>query len=418
MPGVRGPAPRAELRPPRSARPWVALACGLAATACAVQSPAPVMSPPGVGGSGHGAPQPSTSARPAPLPTPRAPTGEAAFAALAGWGEEDHAAALRAFQAGCGAAHDRVMRQVCLRARALPPGAPDGAARQFFEFNFVPVPLAGEGVLTAYFAPEYPARRGPEGAFTAPVRPRPTAGAVIAGAPEPPPLVEADPDPVESLLAASAAMPLAVADRRAIEAAPAPDALAWMRPEDLFFLQVQGSGTLVFADGARLKALYAGDNGRVFIPIARAMVRAGDLAPQRAGADAIRGWLAAHAGVQAQEVMDLDPRYVFFRLAPDDGRDPAGAAGVPLPPGRSLAVDPSRHGYGELYWIDASAPVLTGATRRYRRLALALDTGSAIRGDIRADLYTGRGDAAGVEAGRVRHALRLVRLVPVAAPGG
>ena len=153
------------------------------------------------------------------------------------------------------------------------------------------------------------------------------------------------------------------------------------------------------------------------IAIARAMVRAGDLAPQRAGADAIRGWLAAHAGAQAQAVMDLDLRYVFFRLAPDDGRDPAGAAGVPLPPGRALAVDPSRHGYGELYWNDASAPVLAGAARSYRRLALALDTGSAIRGDIRADLYTGRGEAAGAEAGRVRHTLRLVRLVPVAAPG-
>ena len=85
---------------------------------------------------------------------------------------------------------------------------------------------------------------------------------------------------------------------------------------------------------------------------------------------------------------------------------------MPLPPGRSLAVDPSRHNYGELYWIDASAPILQGAARRYRRLAMALDTGAAIRGEVRADLYVGRGGAAGEEAGRVRHALRMVRLVP------
>lgn len=429
MAALRGPAPPVEVRRSAPARPpalqlarlFAVAACGVAATGCAIQPPASVSSTPPAGVSGHGAPPVSVQTRAPPPATPLAPVGGGAFAALAGWEEEDHAEALRAFQAGCGASREPAMRRVCARARALAPGTPEGAARQFFQFNFVPEPLAGEGVLTAYFAPEYPARREAEGAFTAPVRPRPSSGATVArSADAPPPPVGPDPDPVESLLAAASppasATPLALADRRALEAAPAPDALAWMRPEDLFFLQVQGSGTLVFPGGGRRKALYAGDNGRTFTPIARAMVRAGDLAPERAGADSIRGWLAAHAGPRAQAVMDMDARYVFFRLAPDDGRDPAGAAGVPLPPGRSLAVDPSRHGYGELYWIDASAPVLAGATRRYRRLALALDTGSAIRGEIRADLYTGRGDAAGAEAGRVRHALRLVRLAPVAAP--
>ena len=111
--------------------------------------------------------------------------------------------------------------------------------------------------------------------------------------------------------------------------------------------------------------------------------------------------------------MWMNPRYVFFALAPDDGREPAGAAGVPLPAGRAIAVDPSRHAYGELFWIDASAPTLAGAASTYRRLAVALDTGSAIRGEVRADLYMGRGWAAGVEAGRVRHALRMMRLTPV-----
>ncbi|MBE7217818.1 MAG: MltA domain-containing protein [Caulobacteraceae bacterium] len=377
----------------------------LALAACATPPP-PAASPPGA----HGRPPSFPTSQPPAAPVARAPVGGAAFAALPGWEEEDHAAALRAFQAGCGVTRDPAMRQVCARARALGAGVPEGAAKQFFQFNFVPAPLAGEGVLTGYFAPEYPARRSPEGAFTAPVRPRPSAAAFAAA----PPPAASGADPVDTLLQApAAAPPLASADRASIEAMPAPDALAWMRPEDLFFLQVQGSGVLLFPDGGRAKALYAGDNGRPFVAIARPMVRAGDLPPGRASADGIRAWLAAHAGPQAQAVMDLDPRYVFFRLAPDDGRDPAGAAGASLPPGRALAVDPSRHAYGELYWIDASAPVLNGAFARYRRLALALDTGSAIHGDIRADLYTGRGDAAGAEAGRVRHTLRLVRLVPV-----
>src|SRR5690606_28809915 len=128
--------------------------------------------------------------------------------------------------------------------------------------------------------------------------------------------------------------------------------------------------------------------------------------------EAIRAWLAANRGPKADAVMRLNPRYVFFKLAADDGRQPAGAAGVPLPPGRAIAVDTSRHTLGELFWIDAEAPSLSGAFPTYRRLAVALDVGGAIKGDVRADLYIGQGVAAGAEAGRVKHQLRMYRLVP------
>jgi membrane-bound lytic murein transglycosylase A len=110
--------------------------------------------------------------------------------------------------------------------------------------------------------------------------------------------------------------------------------------------------------------------------------------------------------------MQLNPRYAFFRLAPDDGRPPVGAAGSPLPAGRAVAVDRAWHQMGELLWIDAEAPLLQGAFPTYRRLVVALDTGGAIQGPVRADLYLGQGDAAGAEAGRVRHALRLYRMIP------
>jgi membrane-bound lytic murein transglycosylase A len=91
----------------------------------------------------------------------------------------------------------------------------------------------------------------------------------------------------------------------------------------------------------------------------------------------------------------------------------AGAVLAPLTAGRAIAVDPAHHAYGGLYWIDAEAPALKGAVPSYRRAAVALDTGGAIKGEVRADLYLGRGEAAGREAGRVRHRLRLYRLVPV-----
>ena len=147
------------------------------------------------------------------------------------------------------------------------------------------------------------------------------------------------------------------------------------------------------------------------------MRQAGLLADDDTSADAIRGWLAANRGERADQIMALDPRYVFFRLGRDDGGEPAGAAGAPLIAGRTVAVDPASHSLGEMLWIDAGAAALAGAVPTYRRLTVALDTGGAIKGAARADLYLGEGPAAGGEAGRVRHVLRLYRLTPLDLPG-
>ena len=377
-----------------------ALAAGLlAASALAGCAPTPL-----AGSSSAFVPP---SLRPAPPVVAQASgDGVSALANLPGWAEEDHAAALASLQAGCPAAAQPAMAAVCARARVL-RHADDRTARLFLEANFHPVVLSGPGLLTAYFAPEYPARSAPSGAFTAALRGRPTD--LIAAAPD----SEATGGRRVARQLGDDGETWPYPDRAGIELTPAVDALAYLRPEDLFFLQIQGSGVLVFPDGRRLKASYAADNGRPFVPIASAMMRRGLLAPNHASGDAIRVWLHAHAGAEAQSVMDLDPRYVFFSLAADDGREPAGAAGMPLTAGRAIAVDPAWHAYGEPYWIDAAAPTLQGAVRRYRRFVMAMDTGSAIRGDVRADLYLGRGEQAGLEAGRVRHTLLLVKLVPV-----
>ena len=312
-----------------------------------------------------------------------------AFARLAGWADDDHAAALAAFQQSCGATQDLALKDVCRRAVAL-GRCDERQARRFLEANFRPEASPEEGLLTAYFAPVYEARNMPEGDFTAPVRPRP------------------DDLPTADWTSGVGAP---YADRSEIETRPAPDALAWMKPEDLFFLQIQGSGVLVYPNGARVKALFDGVNGAKFRGIATPMRDQG-LITDTSG-DSIRQWLAGHAGPDAKGVMDLNPRYVFFKLGPDDGQDPAGAAGMPLIPGRAVAVDTSRHALGELVWIDATAPTLPGAFPTYRRLTVALDTGGAIKGDARADLYLGRGPEAGIAAGRVRHTLRLYRLIPI-----
>jgi membrane-bound lytic murein transglycosylase A len=354
------------------------------------------------------APPPLPSPPPAPAPEALRPL---ALADLPGWAAEDHAAAFAAYRETCAAARDAGLARICREARAL--GLLDAAAaRSFFEARFVAEPWAGTGVLTGYYAPVYQARRQPDSEFSAAVR----------GAPGDLVMVDAGRfDPAQAGRP-SAAVDLGggrfapYPDRAAIEAVPAATPLAWMRPEDLFFLQVQGSGTLVFADGARMKSLYAANNGRPYVALAAVMRERGLLAPDQASAQSIHDWLAAHRGPEAQALMQLNPRYAFFRLAPDDGRPPAGAASVPLPAGRAAAVDPAYHAMGELLWINAEAPVLTGAFPRYARMVTALDTGGAIRGPARADLYTGEGDAAGAEAGRIRHTLRLYRLVPKPAP--
>lgn len=307
----------------------------------------------------------------------RAPEGPGSLARLPGWDAEDHAAAFQAARTACADRPAAARGRVCVQA--LGRGAlGEAAARAFLESHYRAWPIEGEGLLTGYFAPAYPARRTPGGDFSAPVRPPP-------------------PDPA------------AAPDRARLNREPAPDALAWMRPEDLFFLQVQGAGVLTFEDGSRRWAVFAATNGAPYVAIARPMVEGRLVGAAHADAGSLHDWLAAHRGPAAEAVMDKDPRYVFFRLVADTPGEPQGASGATLIPGRSLAVDPAFHPYFELFWIDAAG----GAGRPgYRRLAVAMDRGGAIKGPVRADLYTGHGARAGEEAGGVRQPLRLWRIAP------
>lgn len=362
-----------------------ALGATLALAACAT----PVAPP------GPGPGQPPRPTEPGPPPPADSP------AYLPGWADEDHLAAFNAWVGVCAAARDAAYASACAAARAQRP-TDAASARLFFETWFRVERGDASGLLTAYFAPEYPARRAPDAEFAAPVlsRPNDLFTEVVSGGTSR--VVRRRPGQ------ADAPYP----PRAEIEAAPPSQALAWMRAEDLFFMQIQGSGYLTFEDGSRARAAFAAHNGHGFVGIARPMVERGLLPENGTSGEAIRAWLAARRGPQADAVMDLNPRYVFFALEPDDGGHPAGAAGVPLPAARAIAVDPAHWSYGDLVWIDAPRGDLIGADRGYRGLVTALDTGGAIRGPVRADLYLGRGEAAGLAAGRVRHPLRMWRLTP------
>ena len=384
---------------------------------------------------------------PEPLePTPP-PSQFLKFSQLPGWNQEDHAAALDAFRAGCGVSRDPVLHEICLRARDL--GSQDElVSHAFLEANFRPVLVGPPGLLTAYFAPRYEARDSRQGPFTEPVRARPSdlvvldltripdAAASTADAPVPVDFTQAAVPPMDPLSAPrNVTLDLSrwnppprgtritgrirggrfepYGDRAAVVKSAPETVLAWMKPEDLFFLQIQGSGVLTFPDGRQMKAAYAIGNGKPFVGIATTLRDQNLLADQNTSGDRIHAWLADHRGARADAIMAINPSYVFFTLQPYDGAEPAGAAGVPLPAGRAIAVDATQHRYGNLFWLDAEAPSLAGAFPRYRRLVMALDTGGAIKGLVRADLYMGTGDAAGAEAGRVKHQLTMYRLVPI-----
>ena len=354
----------------RGLRGLIAAGTLLVLAACAT-APAPRPLPP------H---PPAPAPRPPETLRPEPPSPPVSWSTLPGWGAEDHLAALAAISAACRVKPSRIT-EACATLVRNPP-SDDAGAREFIQRWFALRAVPDEGLLTAYYTPIYEARRSPKPPFTAALRPPPS-----------------DPG-------------LLIADRSVIETAPADDALLWMRPEDLFFLQIQGSAVLDLPGGERLKAGFAAANGQAFVPLARVMRDRGLITDAGSSAGAIHAWLADHRGPEADAVMDLNPRYVFFRIRPDDGASPAGAAGVALPPGRAVAVDPAFHAMGELLWIEASDPRLTDARPAYHRLVAALDVGSAIKGEVRADLYAGQGEDAGEEAGHVLHRLVIYRLEP------
>ena len=180
-------------------------------------------------------------------------------------------------------------------------------------------------------------------------------------------------------------------------------------PVDAFFLHIQGSGRVLLDSGEELRLGYAAQNGHGYFAIGRELIRRGALTRETVSMQSIRAWLASHPD-QAAEVMELNGSYVFFREL--QGAGPIGAGGVALTPERSLAVDRRFIPLGAPVWLDAAAPVAEGGDRTLRRLLVAQDTGGAIKGAVRGDLYFGTGDAAGSRADTVNAPGRMWVLLP------
>ncbi|WOI55932.1 MltA domain-containing protein [Palleronia sp. LCG004] len=299
---------------------------------------------------------------------------------LDGWSADDHRAALDVFLGTCGDMRDPDWIALC---RA---GAVQEDARAFFELFFRPV-LIEDGasmVFTGYFEPELRGSRYRGGQYQYPLYRLPE---------------EAEDG---SWISRAEIEQGAALDGRGLE-------IAWINdPVDVFFLQIQGSGRIRLDDGTILRVGYGGKNGHDYRSVGLELVRRGEYEPHQVSADVIRSWVRRN-GEDGLELLRHNPSYVFFREVgevPLD-RGPLGAMNRSITPMRSLAVDPSITPLGAPVWIE------TGAAEPLKRLMVAQDTGSAIKGAQRADIFVGTGREAGRRAGRIRDGGRMVVLMPI-----
>jgi len=336
-----------------------------------------------------------------------------AFTELDGWAGDDHEAAFRAYLNSC----RKVPRgdAACAAALALDPSLDRDTARTFFEAHFQPhaVDAGTPGFVTGYYEPEVNGARTRDARFSIPVYGRPDD--LVTAAPETERArfndritgFRATPDG-EKPYYTRAEIWAGALDGRGLELLYLDDAI------ELFYMQVQGSGLVRLDDGSTLRLTYAGKNGHPYTSIGRVLITRGEMAPDDIDMDTVKAWLRADSE-RGRALMQENTSYVFFReLDAEEGRDgPLGAGGVPLTPGRSLAVDTEYIPLGTPIFVTV-AGLETPDARPFRRLMVGQDVGSAIRGPERGDIFWGTGEAAGAIAGRTRHAATFHVFLPKA----
>ena len=346
------------------------------------------------------APEPST---PAAVPSAdsallrgRARWVPARWAELTGWDTDRTAELWPALLRGCerpAAGWDAV----CAEARRGVPSN-DAAVRVWLQARLHPYRVesqdgAAAGLITGYFEPLVEASRVPRGRFLLPLL-----------AP-PPDLATRKPYWTRQQLDTLAAAQASVRGRQ----------LAWLAdPLDVLILQIQGSGRLRLmppnGTSSVVRVAYAGHNDQPYKSVGRWLIEQGELRADQASWPGIKAWAQLNPQ-RVAEMLWANPRVVFFREEPlpDPNVGPRGAQGVPLTPGRSVAIDPTSIPYGSVLWLDTTEPL---SNTPLRRAVMAQDTGSAITGAVRVDYFWGWGDAAEQQAGRMKQPLRVWVLVP------
>ncbi len=351
------------------------------------------------------------------------------WADLDGWTGDDHAAAFAAFLGSCRTLQNRhrqareltaipaALRDICEAARQAIPLDQEGA-KKFFEDHFRPVRINKlgdtDGFLTGYYEPIIAGSRVPTGEFTAPLYRRPP-NLVPAGRRK---LGEAFPSKgvfVGRRVGRRKIVPYY--DRGQIEGGALDGwhlEICYLRDQvDVLFAQIQGSARIKLEDGTILRVNYDSHNGWPYTPVGRVLAEQKLMTRDQVSMQSIRDWMEANPE-QAKEIRRQNKSYVFFQITDLATEDEAvGGQGVRLMPGRSIAIDRALHAYGTPFFIQAELPIANQkAGIKFDRLMIAQDTGSAIVGPARADIYFGAGDEAARMAGRIKNPGVFVMLLP------
>jgi membrane-bound lytic murein transglycosylase A len=383
-------------------------------------------------------------AGPEPLKIPDAALEPVGWDDLDGWTHDDHASAFAAFYASCRPivrayafraeslhrsryVHPEAFRfpadarpiraaleDIC--ARAIKAGhLQREAAQQFFETNFVPVRIRrlgdSAGFLTGYYEPIVEGSRFPTREFTVPLYRRPR-DLVAPGVPD----GGAFPNNGRAFRRTGTGEFVPYYDRGQIEDGALDDQhleICWLRdPADALAVQIEGSARVRLEDGAVLRISYDAHNGYPFVPAGRVLIEHHLMTPKEMSTQRAAEWMRDNPE-GAKEVRRQNRQVVFFRIVGlNDNSEAIGAQGIPLSPGRSIAVDKALHVYGTPFFIEADLPASRSMPSAFRRVMIAQDTGSAIVGPARADLYLGAGDEAGQVANRIRQDGRFTILLP------
>lgn len=356
------------------------------------------------------APAPATAAPVKPLALPRAKA--VSFRELPNWQRDDLSQAWPALLNSCRVLKAQPLWEaVCKAASEL--GTPDASsARAFFERHFTPYQLfqsdgSPEGLVTGYYEPLLRGSRTRSERYRYPLYGPPDDLLVIDLTSVYPELAHLR---LRGRLDGRRVVPYY--DRAAIESGLAPlqgRELLWVDdPVELFFLQIQGSGRVQLDTGELVRIGYADQNGHPYRSIGKWLVDNGELPLERASLQGIKEW-AQRNPQRLTELLNVNPSYVFFRELPNTLSGPIGALGVPLTAERSIAVDPSALPLGAPVWLATTRP---NSNVPLERLVLAQDTGSAIRGSVRADFFWGYGEEAGRNAGAMKQRGRMWVLLP------
>ncbi len=350
-----------------------------------------------------------------------------AWSEIDGWAADDHAAAFATFLVSCrplaAAKNPRETRpvypalaEICRKARSAGTLNTEGA-RKFFEEHFAPLRVSKiddpNGFLTGYYEPIVDGSRTLTDDFKVAVYARPK-DLVHMGRKR---KAESFPNTGRVVRRIARGKYVPYFDRAQIEdgaLATRKLELAYLKDaNDLLFIQIQGSARIRLTDGSLLRVNYDAHNGHPYTPVGRILIERGIIKREDMSMDAIRKWMAENPD-GGKELRRQNKSFVFFRStgAPEN-EEARGAQGVPLTANRSIAVDRVLHVYGTPFFIGAELPIEGDASAtKFRKLMIAQDTGSAIVGPARADVYFGAGEEAGKIAGRIKNPARVVMLMP------